>query len=70
MFREIGLNALVRAQLIVAFANLGDPPAGNRGHQHEVVTVLVAAGASVEPECLEREEVRADPHMLAAPGRR
>jgi hypothetical protein len=34
-----------------------------------VVAVLVAAGASVEPEWLERERVRADPQMLAALGR-
>ena len=46
-----------------------DPPAGNHGRQPEVVAVLVAAGASVEPEWLERERVRADPQMLAALGR-
>ena len=46
-----------------------DPPAGNHGRQCEVVALLVAAGASVEPEWLERERVRADPQMLAALGR-
>jgi uncharacterized protein len=46
-----------------------DPPAGNYGRQPEVVALLVAAGASVEPEWLERERVRADPQMLAALGR-
>ena len=46
-----------------------DPPAGNHGRQREVVALLVAAGASVEPEWLERERVRADPQMLAALGR-
>ena len=46
-----------------------DPPAGNHGRQREVVGLLVAAGASVEPEWLERERVRADPQMLAALGR-
>ena len=46
-----------------------DPPAGNHGRQREVAALLVAAGASVEPEWLERERVRADPQMLAALGR-
>jgi hypothetical protein len=46
-----------------------DPPAGNHGRQREVVALLVAAGASVEPEWLERVRVRADPQMLAALGR-
>jgi hypothetical protein len=46
-----------------------DPPAGNHGRQREVVALLVAAGASVEPEWLERERVRTDPQMLAALGR-
>ena len=46
-----------------------DPPAGNHGRQREVVALLVAAGASVEPEWLERERVRVDPQMLAALGR-
>ena len=46
-----------------------DPPAGNHSRQREVVALLVAAGASVEPEWLERERVRADPQMLAALGR-
>ena len=46
-----------------------EPPAGNHGRQREVVAVLFAAGASVEPEWLERERVRADPQMLAALGR-
>ena len=42
-----------------------DPPAGNRGRQPEVVALLVAAGATVEPKWLESEKVRADPAMLA-----
>jgi hypothetical protein len=46
-----------------------ETPAGNHGRQREVVALLVAAGASVEPEWLERERVRADPQMLAALGR-
>jgi len=46
-----------------------DPPAGNHSRQREVVALLVAAGASVEPEWLEGERVRADPQMLAALGR-
>ena len=43
-----------------------DPPAGNHSRQREVVALLVAAGASVEPRWLEWERVRADPQMLAA----
>jgi hypothetical protein len=46
------------------------PPAGNHGRQREVVALLVAAGASVEPEWLEREKVQSDPQMFAALGRR
>ena len=46
-----------------------EPPAGNRGRQREVVALLVAAGATVEREWLERNKVRADPEMLAALGR-
>ena len=46
-----------------------EPPAGNHGRQCEVVVLLVAVGASVEREWLERERVRADPQMLAALGR-
>jgi hypothetical protein len=41
-----------------------NPPAGNQGHQREVAALLVAAGARVEVEWLESEEVRADPSML------
>jgi hypothetical protein len=44
----------------------GDPPAGNHGRQREVVLLLIAAGAMVEPEWLKSEKVRADPAMLAA----
>ena len=45
------------------------PPAGNHGRQREVAALMVAAGASVEPEWLERKKVQADPHMLSALGR-
>jgi hypothetical protein len=41
-------------------------PAGNQGRQREVAALLVRAGARVEPEWLESEEVRADAAMLAA----
>jgi uncharacterized protein len=41
-------------------------PKGNKGRQLEVVALLVSAGAKVEPERLESEQVRADPAMLAA----
>jgi hypothetical protein len=43
-----------------------NPPAGNHGRQREVAALLVSAGATVEPEWLESEEVRADASMLAA----
>lgn len=43
-----------------------DPPAGNCGRQREVIALLVAAGATVEPEWLESEKMRADPAMQAA----
>lgn len=43
-----------------------NPPAGNRGEQHKVVALLVAAGARVESEWLESEQVRADAALLAA----
>ena len=41
-------------------------PGGNQGKQREVAALLVCAGAIVEPEWLESEEVRADAAMLAA----
>ena len=41
-----------------------NPPAGNQGRQREVAALLVAAGAKVEVQWLESEEVRADPSML------
>jgi uncharacterized protein len=41
-----------------------NPPAGNQGRQREVAALLVAAGARVEVEWLESEEVRADSSML------
>jgi hypothetical protein len=42
-----------------------NPPAGN-GRQREVVVLLVATGAIVEPELLLSDGVRNDPTMLAA----
>ena len=44
----------------------GDPPAGNHGKQCEVVSLLVAAGARIEPHWLESEEIRADAAMYTA----
>ena len=41
-------------------------PAGDQGRQREVAALLVRAGAAVEPDWLESEEVRADAAMLAA----
>ena len=43
-----------------------EPPAGNHGHQREVVALLVAAGARVEAQWLESDKVRADAAILAA----
>jgi hypothetical protein len=43
-----------------------NPPAGNQGRQCEVAALLVSAGAKVEPDWLESEQVRADRTMLAA----
>ena len=43
-----------------------DPPAGNHGRQREVVALLLAAGARVEPEWLESEKVQADAAILAS----
>jgi uncharacterized protein len=43
-----------------------NPPTGNQGKQCEVATLLVSAGATVEPAWLESKEVRADAPMLAA----
>jgi hypothetical protein len=40
-------------------------PAGNQGRQREIATLLVRAGAAVESEWLECEEVLADAEMLA-----
>jgi hypothetical protein len=42
-----------------------NPPAGNQGRQREVAGLLIAAGARVQSEWLESEQVRADPAMLA-----
>jgi hypothetical protein len=49
-----------------AIQGWSNPPAGNHGRQHEVVALLVAAGANVEREWLESERVRADAAMMAA----
>jgi ankyrin repeat protein len=43
-----------------------NPPAGNCGGQRAVVARLIRAGATVDPEWLEDEKVRADQSMLAA----
>jgi hypothetical protein len=42
-----------------------NPPAGNQGKQCEVAALLVRAGAKIESEWLESEQVRADAAMLA-----
>jgi hypothetical protein len=43
-----------------------NPPAGNRCRQREIVALLVSAGAKIEMQWLESEQVRADPSMLTA----
>ena len=43
-----------------------NPPAGNHGRQLEVVRLLVAARATVEPEWMESEKIASSPVMLAA----
>jgi hypothetical protein len=43
-----------------------NPPAGNHGRQLEVVRLLVAAGATVEPEWMESGKIASSPAMLAA----
>ena len=43
-----------------------DPPAGNHGRQRDVVALLLAAGARVEPAWLESEKVQADSAILAS----
>ena len=43
-----------------------DPPEGNHGRQREVVALLLAAGARVEPGWLESEKVQADAAILAS----
>jgi len=40
--------------------------AGNHGRQREEIELLVAAGARVEAQWLDFENVRADPAMVAA----
>jgi hypothetical protein len=43
-----------------------NPPAGNCGRQAEVIMLLVAAGAEVQPNWLETEKVRSAPAVRAA----
>jgi uncharacterized protein len=43
-----------------------NPPAGNQGHQRQVVMLLVAAGARIEAGFLESEDVLANPSILSA----
>ena len=45
----------------------GDPPPGTpMNRYYSVVSMLVAAGAAVDPEWFEREDVKADPLMASA----
>ncbi len=47
-----------------AVHGFSDPPAGNHGHQREVVALLVAHGAKVKPEWIASDAVQADAAML------
>jgi ankyrin repeat protein len=44
------------------------PPEFKNGNYYDVVALLVAAGAALDPEWRSDEKVRADPRMLAALG--
>jgi hypothetical protein len=43
-----------------------NPPTGHHGHHPAVVALLIASGASVEPDVLESEVVRRNPPIMAA----
>jgi ankyrin repeat protein len=43
-----------------------NPPTGNHGRQRDIAALLVSAGATVDSEWLESDQVRADAEMLAA----
>ena len=49
-----------------ALEGWSSPPAGNRGHQREVVLILVSARAHVESQWLNDAQVRRDPEVFAA----
>jgi len=42
-----------------------NPPAGNQGRQREVIQLLVAAGAQIDPEWLQSEMVCSDSSILS-----
>jgi hypothetical protein len=42
-----------------------NPPAGNRGRQREVILLLIAAGAQIDPEWLKSEKVCSDSSILS-----
>jgi hypothetical protein len=42
-----------------------NPPAGSRGHQREVILLLFAAGAQIDPEWLKSEKVCSDSSILS-----
>jgi ankyrin repeat protein len=44
----------------------GDPPARNHTRQPEVILLLIAAGANVEPKWLDSQKVSANPAILSA----
>jgi ankyrin repeat protein len=52
--------------LVWALHAWSEEPKASPERYHEVVAMLVAAGAVVKPELLDDEKVRADPKMLAA----
>jgi hypothetical protein len=42
-----------------------NPPAGNRGRQRNVILLLIAAGAQIDPEWLKSEKVCSDSSILS-----
>ena len=52
--------------LVWALTGWDRRPAGQRDAYHEVVAMLVAAGANVTPDLLAWDRLKADPDMLSA----
>jgi len=59
------LSSTIRP-LVWALTGWDRRPAGPRDNYHEVVEILVAAGANVTPDLLAWDRLKADPKMLSA----